>query len=83
MNSGCHCIIVLVAMLVPQGENATQEATIQNVGVANTSSPRDTLKSFIDSCNQIYDFLQEHHYMDRNDASHPSYDSQSTLLYRR
>jgi MscS family membrane protein len=41
--------------------------TTYDLKAANTSSPRDTLRSFIDSCNQLYDLIQIKNSFDRAD----------------
>ena len=37
---------------------------------ADTSSPRDTLRSFIDACNELDDLINSQKYFDRNDPTH-------------
>jgi len=37
---------------------------------ADTSSPRATLKSFIDSCNEVHQIIQVEKYLDRNSSKH-------------
>ena len=44
------------------------EAAAQERGgikAADTSSPRDTLKSFIDACNEVYQLIQRERFFDR------------------
>ena len=48
-----------------QGDAAAQEPV--NYKAADTSSPRDTLRSFIDACNEIHDLINSAKYFDRND----------------
>lgn len=41
-----------------------------NYKAADTSSPRDTLRSFIDACNELDDLINSTKYLDRNDPGH-------------
>jgi MscS family membrane protein len=41
-----------------------------DIRAADTSSPRDTLRSFIDGCNEYSELVQEDHYFDRNSPDH-------------
>lgn len=45
-------------------------ATEVFVPPADTSSPRATLNSFIDSCNEMFSLIQEERYLDRNSSEH-------------
>ena len=39
-------------------------------GAADTSSPRDTLRSFINACNRIYGIVRQEKYLDRENPIH-------------
>jgi MscS family membrane protein len=50
-------------MLQPAVALAQESRRIQ---AADTSSPRDTLRSFIDSCNEVNEYIQEKNFFDRS-----------------
>jgi MscS family membrane protein len=54
--------------MLPAARAATEEANV--VRPADTSSPRATLKSFIDSCNEFHDLIERAHYFDRSKPQH-------------
>lgn len=59
---------VSLAVEKPAADSPTEEQPANEqlaVVPADTSSPRATLLSFIDSCNQLHDIIQEAHYFDR------------------
>lgn len=47
---------------------AAQE--LNPIRAANTSSPRDTLKSFIDACNEFSELIHDEKFFDRTDPRH-------------
>jgi len=62
-------VVVAASCLVHTSIAATaQESAL--IRAADTSSPRDTLKSFIDSCNELNDFLKHEKVFDRTLAKH-------------
>lgn len=50
------------------GQSVAQER--KKLTVANTSSPRDTLRSFIDACNEINEQIHGDRFFDRYDPAH-------------
>jgi MscS family membrane protein len=50
-----------------QQANAQQASTSKS---ADTSSPRATLRSFIDSCNELYGLIVSEHYLDASNPDH-------------
>ena len=57
--------ICLAALAIPA--SAQQRTEIK---AADTSSPRATLKSFIEACNEVSELVDEAGYLDRNSADH-------------
>ena len=53
--------------LMPSSADAIERAEIQ---AANTASPRDTLRSFIDACNEVHELIQREKYLDRDSPEH-------------
>lgn len=51
------------------GSESIRESNGPNVGAADTSSPRATLKSFIDATNSVYSQLKTRHFIDRDDPA--------------
>ncbi len=66
-------LLVVGVLLLPAQERASaQVEQIDLVKPADTTSPRATLKSFIDSCNQAYVLISREHYFQRDNANHRS-----------
>ena len=59
-----------VALFLALSPNNASAQNDTNFNAANTSSPRDTLKSFIDACNEIHRLGTETKYFDRYDPKH-------------
>ena len=53
-------------LVVSSGEVVAQQRN--EIKAADTSSPRATLKSFIDACNEVYQLVDETGYLNRNSA---------------
>ncbi len=68
---GCCAIVaaflLVCAVLAPGAAVAQQHIEIK---VADTSSPRATLKNFIDACNEIHKLVQAKGYLDRTAPEH-------------
>ena len=58
--------LLLVACLAFCAGGAVDAEDIDLVKPADTSSPRDTLKCFIDSCNEIHHQIETSHFIDRS-----------------
>lgn len=65
--------LVLVLVTAPPA-NAQSSKTRQNsvLRSADTTSPRATLNSFIDACNEMYGMIVSQHFLDANNPSHAS-----------
>jgi len=64
---GVFALALAAAMPQPAHGAAAEEIDIR---VADTSSPRATLKSFIDACNEISRRVHDEWYFDRTDPRH-------------
>lgn len=66
-----HVLFVVIACLaLPTGVDAFEEpaqVTASEMRAADTSSPRSTLRSFIDACNKLYRLIEENQYVDADD----------------
>ena len=63
------CQLLLTDSIVLFAEfAAAQQAT--KFKAADTSSPRDSLRSFLDACNELHDLIQERQCIDRNARPH-------------
>jgi len=62
--------IVIAALVTVMGlvlESSLAEAAERSeIQAANTSSPRETLRSFIDACNEIHEIIQRERVLDRH-----------------
>ena len=69
---GRLAVLVLVAMVYaaawPTKLSAAEEQVA--IGPADTSSPRATLESFIDACNELHAIITSEHYFDRTSPEH-------------
>lgn len=61
-------IPALICLALLSSPVAAQQRT--ELKVADTSSPRDTLKSFIDACNEVNDLINEAGFFDRDRSKH-------------
>ncbi len=62
----CLIPLVFLSALVPDASLAQVDT---NFKAADTSSPRDTLKSFIDACNELDNLITTTTYFDRSDPA--------------
>lgn len=63
--------VFLASVATPRGAASAGEE-LHAVRPADTSSPRGTLKTFIDSCNELHRLIESERYLDRNSpAFHP------------
>jgi len=60
-------LAVLTAVLQPALSFAQERGEIK---AADTSSPRDTLKSFIDACNELFEIIQSEKFFNRANSEH-------------
>lgn len=60
-------VLFLICVLASQGRSAH---AWQDSAPADTSSPRATLESFIDSCNLAYEMIKTDRYFKRDDPFH-------------
>ncbi|QDU62852.1 Low conductance mechanosensitive channel YnaI [Planctomycetes bacterium Pan216] len=60
-----RCILAILGLTLPLSVLVAQEPS--EPIAADTSSPRDTLRSFIDSCNALATILEKNQYLDRSD----------------
>ena len=69
MNLLKTCLALCVACLVvPPGFAPAEQ--IKQYKTADTSSPRDTLRSFIDACNELYESIRTTRCIDRTTTEH-------------
>lgn len=61
-------LVLLVGLLSCRAGALAQ--TLEAFKPADTSSPRATLTSFLDSCNEVYRIVKTDHYFDRNSTEH-------------
>jgi MscS family membrane protein len=61
-------LLVIVAAGVGASQSLAQETVL--LKAADTSSPRDTLRSFIDACNELNDLIHREKYFDRTNTEH-------------
>jgi MscS family membrane protein len=61
-------LLILCSMMRPGTLSAAEDRSA--VKPADTSSPRATLKCFIDSCNELHQGIQAAHYFDRASPEH-------------
>ena len=61
--------LTLVFCFTFGSNDATAQETV-TFKAADTSSPRDTLRSFINACNEIHNLIEKTKYFDRNDPLH-------------
>ncbi len=67
------CPFVLAFLLAVSIFQVSQTAIAQQpnqFGPADTSSPRDTLRSFIDTCNELHQIIQSAKYFNRSSSEH-------------
>ncbi len=62
-------IVLLVACCTSHVNSAIAQ-TNSLVSAADTSSPRATLKHFVDACNELYQLIQEEKFLDPDNARH-------------
>jgi MscS family membrane protein len=60
-------VLVTVSMFMVTRVNAQERSDLK---AADTSSPRDTLKSFIDACNEVHELVKRERYLDRDAPEH-------------
>jgi MscS family membrane protein len=60
-------LLPLVCCLALGTASAQAQSTTTKFKAADTSSPRDTLRSFIDACNELHQLVTTTKYLDRND----------------
>ena len=63
----CGLLLFLWLSVLPSLGLAQQTPSIT---AADTSSPRDTLKSFIEGCNAIYEIIERDKYLDQSSPEH-------------
>jgi MscS family membrane protein len=61
---------LLIVCYLALGPHAAAAQETVGVKAADTSSPRDTLRSFIDACNEVHDLVRSMQYFDRTDPEH-------------
>ena len=65
------CFAVALLLACPAlGSHAAVAGQREELKAADTSSPRATLKSFIDACNEIYALIRAQNYLDRTAPEH-------------
>lgn len=69
MASKIHCTALLAALFICYGVVPVPVAAQTDVSLkaADTSSPRNTLRSFVDSCNQLHELIQQKNSFDKSD----------------
>ena len=63
-------MFLLVTCLIAEPSSAFAAEKSDAITPADTSSPRATLKSFIESCNELHQFIKTEKYLDRNSPKH-------------
>ena len=63
-------LLPLVCCLAWGPVSAMAQDPTPNFKAADTSSPRDTLRSFIDACNELHGMVKGTQYLDRTDPRH-------------
>ena len=61
-------LLILLFVCSALGPDSAAAQQRDEVKVADTSSPRATLKSFLDACNEIHDLIHAKQYLDRTTA---------------
>jgi len=67
--SGLVISTLLVACLILASDPAYSAEEFNPLHTADTSSPRDTLRSFIDATNEVYELVRRKKYLDRSDPA--------------
>ena len=63
-------VLSLLCCLALAPTTAAAQNSSANFEAADTSSPRDTLRSFIDACNELHHLVTTTKYFDRHDPEH-------------
>ncbi len=73
--ANCNCFATTATLLLAFSAVTFRPAFLAaqehgEIKAADTSSPRDTLKSFIDACNELSDIIHREKFFNRTDSEH-------------